>query len=149
MEEGKVLSVNISVQKGTVKHAVDSINLLNDYGVEGDAHAEAGSKRQVSLLGQESIDKMIALGVQGLCFGKFAENVTTEGIVLYQIPVGTKVKIGEALCEVTQIGKKCHAADGCEVARTVGICVMPKEGIFVKVLEGGAVKAGDKITVLD
>ncbi len=149
MKKGKVLSVNVSVKKGTVKHAVNEINLVEDFGVEGDSHAEKGSIRQVSLLGQESVDKMTALGVPGLCFGKFAENITTEGIVLYEIPVGTKMKIGEALTEVTQIGKKCHAADGCEIARTVGICVMPKEGIFVKVLSGGKVCAGDDIEVLD
>lgn len=149
MLTGKVLSVNISVQKGTVKHAVDEIFLVEDYGVQGDAHAEKGSIRQISLLGQESIDKMVALGVPGLCFGKFAENITTEGLVLYKIPVGTKIQIGETLHEVTQIGKKCHASDGCEVARLVGTCVMPKEGIFTKVLKGGTVKAGDTITVLD
>ncbi len=149
MKKGKVLSVNISVKKGTVKHTVNEINLIEDFGVEGDSHAEKGSIRQVSLLGQESVDKMTALGIAGLCFGKFAENITTEGIVLYEIPVGTKVKIGNTLTEVTQIGKKCHAADGCEIARTVGICVMPKEGIFVKVLKGGKVRAGDDIEVID
>jgi Uncharacterized protein conserved in bacteria len=148
MKTGKVLSVNVSVKRGTVKHAVNEINLLEDFGVEGDSHAEKGSIRQVSLLGQESVDKMTALGVPGLCFGKFAENITTEGIVLFELPVGTQLKIGKALTEVTQIGKKCHAADGCEIARTVGICVMPKEGIFVKVISGGIVRAGDIIEVI-
>ena len=88
------------------------------------------------------------LGVKGLCFGKFAENLTTEGIVLHTLPVGTQLKIGETIHEVTQIGKKCHAEDGCEVSRTVGMCIMPKEGIFTKVIKGGVIKVGDEITVL-
>ena len=146
---GKVLSVNISIKKGLIKHSVAEILCEEDYGIVGDAHAEKGSKRQISLLGQESIDKMIALGVEGLCFGKFAENITTEGIILYLLPVGTKLQIGETIHEVTQIGKKCHALDGCEVAKTVGTCVMPKEGIFTKVLKGGIIKAGDIITVIE
>ena len=144
---GKVLSINISEHKGTVKHAVDQIVCKEDYGIIGDAHAESGSIRQISLLAKESIDKMIALGLKGLCFGKFAENITTSGIVLYELPVGTVLKIGETLQQVTQIGKKCHASDGCEVARTVGTCIMPKEGIFTRVIEGGVVKAGDTIEI--
>lgn len=149
MKGGKILAVNVSERRGTVKHSVSAVNLIADYGIEGDSHAEKGSKRQVSLLGQESVDKMKALGIEGLCFGKFAENITTEGLVLYELPVGTKMKIGGALCEVSQIGKKCHAADGCEVARLVGTCVMPKEGIFVRVLETGVAKPGDEVIVLD
>lgn len=144
----KIVSCNISEQKGLIKHAVDSVVLIEDFGIEGDAHAEKGSKRQISLLARESIKKMEDLGVKGLCFGKFAENFTTEGIELYTLPVGTKLQIGETLHEVTQIGKKCHAEDGCEIARTVGKCIMPKEGIFTKVLKGGVVKAGDEITIL-
>ena len=144
----KVVSCNISERKGVIKHPVDSVVLIEDFGIEGDAHAEKGSKRQVSLLAKESIKKMEDLGLEGLCMGKFAENFTTEGIELYTIPVGTKLQIGETLHEVTQIGKKCHAEDGCEIARTVGKCIMPKEGIFTKVLKGGVVKAGDEITIL-
>ena len=144
----KVVSCNVSVKKGEIKHPVDSIVLIEDYGVEGDAHAEKGSIRQISLLGKESIKKMEDLGVKGLCFGKFAENITTEGIELFTLPVGTQLKIGETIHEVTQIGKKCHAEVGCEVARTVGMCIMPKEGIFTKVIKGGVVKVGDEITVL-
>lgn len=148
--KGKVLSVNVSAKKGEVKHSVSQIECVENYGITGDAHAEKGNVvRQISLLGQESVNKMIALGVKGLCFGKFAENITTEGIILYELPVGTRLAIGGTIHEVTQIGKKCHAADGCEVARTVGICVMPKEGIFTKVIKGGIVKEGDTITVLD
>lgn len=143
----KVVSCNVSTKKGEIKHPVDSIVLIEDFGVEGDAHAEKGSKRQISLLGRESIKKMEDLGVKGLCFGKFAENITTEGIELFTLPVGTIIQIGETIHEVTQIGKKCHAADGCEVARTVGMCIMPKEGIFTKVIKGGTVKVGDEIIV--
>ena len=83
----------------------------------------------------------------GLCVGKFAENVTTEGICLYELPVGAKLKIGETLHEVTQIGKKCHAGDGCEIAKLTGKCIMPKEGIFTRVLKGGIVRAGDEIDI--
>lgn len=143
----KVVSCNISTKKGEIKHPVDSIVLIEDFGVEGDAHAEKGSIRQISLLGRESIKKMEDLGVKGLCFGKFAENITTEGIELFTLPVGSIIQIGETIHQVTQIGKKCHAADGCEVARTVGMCIMPKEGIFTKVIKGGTVKVGDEIIV--
>ena len=90
--------------------------------------------------------KMKEYGI-GLCVGKFAENVTTEGICLYELPVGTKLKIGETLHEVTQIGKKCHAGDGCEIAKLTGKCIMPKEGIFTRVLKGGIVRAGDEIVI--
>ena len=143
----KVVSCNVSTKKGEIKHPVDSIVLIEDFGVEGDAHAEKGGIRQISLLGRESIKKMEDLGVKGLCFGKFAENITTEGIELFTLPVGTIIQIGETIHQVTQIGKKCHAADGCEVARTVGMCIMPKEGIFTKVIKGGTVKVGDEIIV--
>lgn len=148
-KQGKVLSVNVSEKKGLVKHEAAEIICRENFGIEGDAHAEAGSKRQISLLAQESIDKMTELGVKGLCFGKFAENITTSGLVLYELKVGTRLRIGETIQEVSQIGKKCHALDGCEVARTVGICVMPKEGIFTVVIKGGKIKAGDIIEVLD
>lgn len=145
----KVVAVNISEKKGLIKHSVDQVVFIEDFGIEGDAHAEKGSIRQVSLLGVESVKKMTDMGVKGLCAGKFAENVTTEGIILYTLPIGTKIKIGCTLHEVTQIGKKCHAEDGCEIARTVGKCIMPKEGIFTKVLIGGIVKAGDIIEVVE
>ncbi len=148
-QKGVVKATNISETKGTVKHSVDGVELLADFGIVGDSHAEKGSRRQISLLGEESIDKMRALGVPGLCFGKFAENFTTEGITLHTLPVGTKLLIGETLHVVTQIGKKCHAADGCEVARTVGTCIMPKEGIFTRVLSSAPVHPTDKIYILN
>lgn len=148
MKTGKVIAVNISEKKGEIKHPVKSAVLKEDFGIVGDAHAGPGI-RQISLLGVESVDKMRALGVQGLCEGKFAENLTTEGLILYNLPVGTRLQIGQTLHEVTQIGKKCHAEQGCEIARTVGICIMPKEGIFTKVIKGGTICAGDIIKVLD
>ncbi|MEG1528938.1 MAG: MOSC domain-containing protein [Clostridia bacterium] len=143
--EGKVVAVCISEKKGMTKHEVEKIELVENFGIVGDAHAEKDSIRQVSFLGRESVKKMEDLGLTGLCYGKFAENISTEGIVLYEIPVGTKLSIGDTIQEVTQIGKKCHAADGCEVARLVGTCIMPKEGIFTKVIKGGTIKAGDAI----
>ncbi|MDF2881155.1 MAG: hypothetical protein K0R54_1712 [Clostridiaceae bacterium] len=140
-----IVAVNISEKKGVVKHPIDKGYFEVNHGLVGDAHA-GNWHRQVSLLGQESIDKMKSTGVQGLCSGKFAENLTTEEIVLYEIPVGTKMKIGDVLLQVTQIGKECHL--GCEIRNLVGDCVMPREGIFAKVLEPGHIKPGDKIEVL-
>lgn len=141
----KVIAVNISERKGEMKQPIEVGHFIADFGLEGDAHAGKWH-RQVSLLGQESIDKMTALGIDGLCSGNFAENITTEGICLYELPIGTKIRIGETLQEVTQIGKECHA--GCEIAQKVGDCIMPREGIFTIVLEGGKIKAGDAIEIL-
>ncbi|WP_303867994.1 MOSC domain-containing protein [Acetobacterium wieringae] len=143
---GKVIAINISETKGVMKKPIPVGNFIKDFGLEGDAHAGKWH-RQVSLLGQESIDKMIAMGAKGLCAGNFAENITTEGICVYELPVGTKLRIGETLQEVTQIGKECHA--GCEIAQQVGDCVMPREGIFTIILEGGIIKAGDTIEVVE
>lgn len=140
----KVIAVNISEKRGTVKHPIDKGFFKLNHGLLGDAHAGEWH-RQVSLLGQESIDKMKALGAHDLSEGKFAENITTEGIVLYELPVGTKLKIGDVVLEVTQIGKECHM--GCEIRKLVGDCVMPREGIFTRVLSEGWIKAGDEIIV--
>jgi MOSC domain-containing protein YiiM len=141
----KVIDVNISETKGVIKKSIEKGYFKENHGLEGDAHA-GDWHRQVSLLGQESIDKMKAMGVEGLISGKFAENITTEGIVLYELPVGTKLKIGETLMEVTQIGKECHK--GCAIRSQVGDCIMPREGIFTKVLKGGYIKSGDSIEVI-
>lgn len=141
----KVVSVNISEKKGMVKHPIDKGFFKLDHGLLEDAHA-GNWHRQVSFLAAESIDKMIKAGALGLTYGNFAENITTEGIVLYELPIGTKFKIGDAVFEVTQIGKECHK--GCEIKKLVGDCVMPREGIFAKVLEEGWIKAGDTITLL-
>jgi MOSC domain-containing protein YiiM len=124
---------------------VDRGVLVKDFGLEGDAHGGSGH-RQVSLLARESIDKMKALGIVGLCTGKFAENITTEGIALHTLGVGTRFKVGKAVLEISQIGKECHR--GCEILKQVGKCIMPTEGIFARVIEGGEIKPGDKIEVL-
>lgn len=142
----RVVAINISEKKGIPKVTIPEGNFIEEFGLEGDAHAGKWH-RQVSLLGVESIDKMKAIGIQGLCTGKFAENLTTEGIVLYELPVGSKLKIGETLHEVTQIGKECHQK--CAIFHTVGDCVMPKEGIFTRVLKGGVIKAGDAIEIVE
>jgi MOSC domain-containing protein YiiM len=141
----KVMAVNISEKKGVPKKTMEWAMLIENHGLEGDAHAGSWH-RQVSLLGQESIDKVTALGVKGLCTGKFAENITTEGITLYSLPIGSRLKIGEALLEITQIGKECHQK--CAIFHQVGDCVMPKEGIFARVLHGGRIQAGDEIVVV-
>ncbi|NLW23011.1 MAG: MOSC domain-containing protein [Tissierellia bacterium] len=142
---GKVLAVNISHKKGIVKKPIEKGNFIEGFGLEGDAHG-GNWHRQVSLLGIESIRKMKEAGIEGLEYGDFAENITTEGISLYELPIGTRLKIGETIQEVTQIGKECHT--GCAIAQQVGKCIMPKEGIFTKVIKGGIVKPGDTIEVL-
>lgn len=139
-----VVSINISAKKGTFKYPVEAARLKPNHGIVGDAHA-GDWHRQVSLLAQESIDKMTAMGGEGLSPGKFAENITTEGIVLYTLPVGTRLRLGSALVEVTQIGKECH--QHCEIYKKIGNCVMPHEGIFVKVLSEGEVRPGDAVLI--
>ena len=141
----RVVAVNISEKKGTFKYPVSQACLKQDFGIVGDAHAGKWH-RQVSLLAQESVDKMTALGVKDLTPGKFAENITTEGIELCVLLIGTRLSIGEALLEVTQIGKECHG--DCQIFEQVGMCVMPTEGIFAKVLKEGTIKAGDEIVIL-
>lgn len=142
----KILAVNISEKKGVPKHPIDKGYFEINHGLVGDAHA-GNWHRQVSLLGKESIDKVKALGLNGLCVGKFAENLTTEGIVLYELPVGTRLRVGEVVMEVTQIGKECHM--GCAIRELVGDCVMPREGIFTKIITPGYIKPGDEIEVLN
>jgi MOSC domain-containing protein YiiM len=141
---GKVLALNVSEKKGVPKTSIPEVNMIADYGIEGDAHAGKWH-RQVSLLGNESVNKMREQGIEGLCTGKFAENITTEGLNLWTIPVGSKLYIGNTVHEVSQIGKQCH--QGCAIREQVGDCVMPKEGIFTKVLVGGIVRVGDEIRV--
>ena len=139
-----VVAVCISEKKGTVKISVPEIFVKENCGVDGDAHF-GESHRQVSLLAVESVDKMRDK-IPTLKHGDFAENIVTRGICLYEIPVGTRIKIGTALLEVTQIGKDCHN-EGCAIKRQTGECVMPREGIFVSVLQGGTIKPGDEIVV--
>ena len=143
---GKVKAINTSKEKGTIKQSVEHGHFIADFGLEGDAHAGKWH-RQVSLLGQESVDIMTARGAKGLCSGKFAENITTEGIILHELPVGTKLKIGESIQEVSQIGKECH--HGCEIKQQTGSCIMPTQGIFTKVVVSGYVRPGDEITVIE
>lgn len=139
----KVLAVCISERKGTIKKPVDHIDLRIDHGIVGDAHAGAWH-RQVSLLADESVDRMRAMGLE-LEAGVFAENILTEGIDLKALPVGTRLRIGSVLLAVTQIGKECH--NGCEIRKQTGFCVMPTDGIFAKVLEEGTIRAGDEIVI--
>ncbi|MEK6672674.1 MAG: MOSC domain-containing protein [Nitrospirota bacterium] len=140
---GKIVSINISEKKGVRKKPVDEVVLRTEYGIEGDAHASSEWHRQVSLLAQESIEKMIKMGLN-VKAGDFAENITTEGIDLVSMPVGTRMSIGDGVeVEVSQIGKECHTR--CAIYYQAGDCVMPKEGIFVRVLKGGKVKKGDNI----
>lgn len=145
LPKGTVRAVCISEKKGIQKHDIGEAYLREDLGIEGDAHAGKWH-RQVSLLAAESVAKVQkALNFQ-LKSGDFAENILTEGIELFTLPVGTKMKIGESECEVTQIGKECH--HGCAIRELAGDCVMPREGIFVKVLKSGSVKTGDTIQIL-
>ncbi len=141
----KVVSINISEKKGVQKKPVEDVNFIEARGIEGDAHA-GDWHRQVSLLGQESIDYANEKDGLNLEPGMFAENLTTEGIVLYELPIGTKLRIGETLQEVTQIGKECHSK--CQIFYQSGDCVMPREGIFTAVLQGGRVQVGDPIEIL-
>ena len=140
-----VISINSSEKKGEIKRPASSGTLIKDGGLKGDAHAADGH-RQLSLLAAESIDEMTALGVEGLVPGIFAENITTRGIVLHTLPVGTRLRIGKCLVEITQIGKQCHS--GCDIFKKVGKCVMPTQGVFARVLEGGELAPGDEIEIV-
>jgi len=138
---GKVIAVCISTNKGERKTPVAAVELREEHGIVGDAHAGPWH-RQVSLLARESIDKMRVLGLD-VTTGDFAENLTTEGVDLLALPIGTRLSVGETELEVTQIGKECHTR--CAIYHQAGDCVMPKEGIFARVLRGGIVRPGDEI----
>jgi MOSC domain-containing protein YiiM len=140
-----VIAVCQSEKKGTKKKPVPEVTIQEAYGVVGDAHADCLTHRQVSLLAIESIDKMRAKGFD-LQPGDFAENITTRGVELTSLPIGTRLQVGaKVVLEMTQIGKECHAS--CEIRRLVGDCIMPREGVFARVIHGGRVKAGDNITI--
>ena len=141
----RVVSVNISEKKGTLKKPVPEIELKLRHGIVGDAHAGDGH-RQISLLAEESIDTMSPRSPLALDPCVFAENINTEGIDLKGLPVGTHLRIGETEVEVTQIGKECH--HDCAIKKAVGKCVMPTEGIFAVVVKEGVVRPGDEIEVL-
>ncbi len=141
----KIVAVCSSEEKGTRKKTQNKGVLQEDYGLVGDAHADCCTHRQVSLLAMESIDKMRDLGLT-VGPGDFAENLTTEGIDLVSLPIGTRISIGkEITLEITQIGKECHAP--CAIYQQAGVCVMPTEGIFARVIGGGVARVGDPIKV--
>lgn len=140
---GKVVAVSRSGRKGEKKVPEPAVVLERDHGVRGDAHAGPGT-RQVSLLGEESIGKMRARGLS-VGPGDFAENLTVEGIDLPRLEIGKRLRVGEALLEITQVGKECH--DRCAIYIQAGDCVMPREGVFARVLRGGRVAPGDTVEV--
>ena len=143
-QRGKVLAVNISEKKGTKKTNIKSCLLLRDFGLKDDAHGGPWH-RQVSLLANESIEKMRAKGLK-VGYGDFAENITTQGVDLVHLPIGTEIRIGDAvLVRVTQIGKECH--ERCAIYYQAGDCVMPREGIFAEVVNEGEVEVGDEIII--
>ena len=142
---GRVLAVCLSEVRGVQKHPADQVELRAGHGIVGDAHAGPWH-RQVSLLGAESVAKVQAHVDFPLAPGAFAENILTEGICLWRLPVGTRLRLGPAVAEVTQIGKECH--HDCAIRKAAGDCVMPREGIFVRILEGGVLRPGDPLEVL-
>ena len=142
----KVLAVCVSEIKGVQKHPVPEAELRVDYGIVGDAHA-GNWHRQVSILGIDSVNKLQEKITLQLKPGDFAENILVEGMTVYTLPVGTKLRLGTALCQVTQIGKECHY--DCAIRKAAGDCVMPREGIFVKILEPGIVRPGEDLTVVE
>ncbi|MFH1421540.1 MAG: cyclophilin-like fold protein [Planctomycetota bacterium] len=140
--EAKVVAVCIGDKKGTRKSNIGLGKIICNFGVEGDSHASNKTHRQVCLLAKESIDAIRGEGYE-VGPGDFAENITTEGINLLELPIGIKLKIGEALLEITQKGKECH--DGCDVYKTIGVCIARQEAVFAKVISSGVVKTGDTI----
>jgi len=145
-DKATIIAINISEVKGVPKTSIQEGNFIENHGLLNDAHAGKWH-RQVSLLADESVEKMRQLGAKGLCAGRFAENITTKGLNLWELPVGTKLKIGSSIHEVTQIGKECH--DGCAIKQQVGQCIMPTQGIFTRVLEAGKALVGDEIVVVE
>jgi MOSC domain-containing protein YiiM len=142
----KVVAVCLSNKKGQKKRAIKEGILKEEYGLIGDAHADSSWHRQVSMLSLSSIEKMRGLGIE-VGPGDFAENLTIEGLDLFTLPIGTRFNVGQdIILEMTQIGKECH--DRCAIFKQVGTCVMPVEGIFVRVIKGGAVKSGDELKVI-
>lgn len=144
--KGRINAISVSKEKGTQKVNVSEAELKTDFGIIGDAHA-GSTHRQVSLLAVESIEEMVAKGAK-VSPGNFAENITTEGIDLLLLEVGSKLKLGESTeLEITQFGKRCHSR--CEIFKQVGDCIMPREGIFAKVIKPGRINVGDAIEVLN
>lgn len=142
---GKVIAINCIEKKGAPKKSLEIGIFIENYGLNGDVHA-GKQKRQVSLMGAESLRQMQDMDIAGFCSSKFVENITTEGIVLWGLPLGSRLRIGETLHEVTQIGKECHA--GCAIREQAQGCVLPKQGIFTRILKGGKIIVGDAIEVV-
>ncbi len=142
---GTLRGICISEKKGTPKREIPAIELVGDWGLRDDAHAGKWH-RQVSLLGIEQIEEFRSRGAD-VPFGAFGENLIVEGIRPRLLPVGTQLRIGEAVLEITQIGKECH--QHCVIRQTTGDCIMPREGVFARVLRGGHIRTGDNIEVLD
>ena len=143
--KGRIKAISVSKEKGTQKTNVTRAELQADFGIIGDAHS-GNWHRQVSLLGLESIDKMIAKGAK-VAPGNFAENITTEGIDLCALKIGSKLKLGSDVeLKITQFGKKCHSR--CEIFEQIGDCIMPREGIFARVVKAGSINVGDLIEVI-
>lgn len=142
---GIVKGICISEQKGTQKHEVPEAVLIEDWGIEGDAHAGKWH-RQVSLLGFQQIEEFRARGA-GIEFGAFGENLIVDGFHFRTLPVGTRFRAGDVILEMTQIGKECHAH--CEIYKVMGDCIMPREGVFAKVLRGGVIHRGDSLELVD
>ena len=141
----KISAISVSKKKGTRKVRIEEATLVRNHGLEGDAHAGTWH-RQVSFLASESIEKARSQGLD-VTFGAFAENIATQGIDWLEVPLGTRVRVGDsALVEITQIGKECH--NKCAIYYLAGDCIMPREGIFARVLKGGKIKPGDAIAIL-
>ncbi len=141
---GKVISTNISEVRGVQKHNVGKVKLVEDFGIENDAHAGKWH-RQVSLLSYEKIEAFRAKGAE-VNDGAFGENIVVSGIDFKNLPVGTRFKCNDVILEMTQIGKECH--HGCEIFQKMGDCIMPREGVFAKIIKGGEIAVGDEMEIL-
>jgi TatD DNase family protein len=141
---GKVISTNISEIRGIQKHNVGKVKLIEDYGIENDAHAGKWH-RQVSLLSHEKIEAFRAKGAE-VKDGAFGENIVVSGIDFKSLPVGTRFQCNDVILEMTQIGKECH--HGCEIFQKMGDCIMPREGVFAKIIHGGEIAVGDEMTII-
>lgn len=142
---GKVIAVCTSEKKGTQKTSIPEIDVREDWGIQGDAHAGKWH-RQVSLLSYEKIEAFRARGAE-IKDGAFGENIIVQGIDFATLPVGTKFACNDVVLELTQIGKECHS--GCAIFKKMGECIMPKQGVFTKVLHGGIIRPGDELTILE
>lgn len=141
---GKIVAICKSEKKGTAKKCVEEVNLIDDFGLEGDAHAGKWH-RQVSLLELKKIEDFIAQG-GNVKFGDFGENIVIEGIEVDKLGIGQRIKINDSILEITQIGKQCHTK--CEIFYRVGRCIMPIHGVFAKVIKGGRIKIQDMVQIV-